>query len=69
MMRSVIAFFILVVVSGCGTVKEVSAPCKRPANLTAFVDDPRRDCGPMQSVNGDQADALGAIDAILLVAD
>ncbi|UZX45527.1 hypothetical protein A6U84_25635 (plasmid) [Agrobacterium sp. 13-2099-1-2] len=69
MMRTVIAIFMLVVISGCGTVKEVSAPCKRPANLTAFVDDPRLDCGPMRSVNGDQTDALVAIDSILLVAD
>lgn len=36
--------------SGCGTVKEKTAPCKRPAALSAYVDDPRQDCGAMQPV-------------------
>jgi len=64
-MKTAIALFTLACLSGCGTVKEVSAPCKRPANLTAFVDDQRHDCGPMLSINADPADALAAIDALV----
>ncbi len=67
-MRAIVAFFILMSISGCGTVKEKTAPCKRPANLTSLVEDTRQECGPMQSVNGDGADALEAIDSLLLVA-
>jgi hypothetical protein len=36
--------------SGCGRVKEKTAPCKRPAALSAFVEDPRQDCGAMRLV-------------------
>lgn len=50
--------------AGCGTVKEVSAPCKRPANMTAYAADPRADCGPMQRVNADADAALLAIQAM-----
>ena len=50
--------------AGCSTVKEKTAPCKRPANLTSFVEDSRRDCGPMALVNNDGANALAAINAI-----
>ncbi|MDT6942452.1 hypothetical protein RI570_20575 [Brucella pseudogrignonensis] len=51
-------------VAGCGTVKEKTAPCKRPANLTSFAEDIRQDCGPMAFVNGDQATAIDAINSI-----
>jgi len=51
-------------IAGCGTVKEKTAPCKRPANLTSFAEDPRRDCGPMALVNGDGATAQAAINAM-----
>lgn len=51
-------------ITGCGTVKEKTAPCKRPANLTSFAEESRRDCGPMALVNGDGANALAAIDAM-----
>ncbi len=56
---------IAIAVSGCGTVKEKSAPCKRPANLTSYASetDPRHDCGPMAPVNNDQS----AIDAIYAI--
>lgn len=57
-----IMLIVAVALSGCGTVKEKSAPCKRPANLTAFVEDPRDDCGPMQSVNADPWAVLLAIE-------
>ncbi|RWJ82443.1 MAG: hypothetical protein EOR35_06120 [Mesorhizobium sp.] len=51
-------------VAGCGTVKEKTAPCKRPANLTSYAPDPRLECGPMMSVNGDAASAFAEIVAI-----
>ncbi|RVE87087.1 hypothetical protein [Sinorhizobium meliloti] len=51
--------------AGCATaVKEKTAPCKRPANLTSYVPDPRQECGAMMSVNGDAAAALAAIEAM-----
>ncbi|CUX72284.1 MULTISPECIES: hypothetical protein [Agrobacterium] len=51
--------------AGCaGAPKEKTAPCKRPANLTSFVEDPRKDCGSMTSVNGDPSAALAAIDTM-----
>ncbi|RVJ69401.1 hypothetical protein CN167_26785 [Sinorhizobium medicae] len=51
--------------AGCGTAeKEKTAPCKRPANLTSYAPDPRQECGPMMSVNGDAAAALAAIEAM-----
>jgi len=53
------------IMTGCGTVKEKTAPCKRPANLTSFAEDPRRDCGPMALVNSDGADAIAAINATM----
>jgi len=51
--------------AGCGTAaKEKTAPCKRPANLTSYAPDPRQECGPMMSVNGDAAAAFAAIEAM-----
>lgn len=50
--------------AGCGTVKEKTAPCKRPANLTSYAPDPRLECGPMMHVNGDASAAFAAIGAI-----
>ncbi|WP_132537612.1 hypothetical protein [Rhizobium sp. PP-F2F-G48] len=46
--------------TGCGTVKEKTAPCKRPAELTSYADDRRQACGPMRSVN-DPAAAFAAV--------
>ncbi|WP_426124552.1 hypothetical protein [Pararhizobium sp. PWRC1-1] len=46
--------------TGCGTVKEKTAPCKRPAELTPYAHDPRQSCGPMEGVN-DAAVAFAAI--------
>lgn len=51
-------------VAGCGTVKEKTAPCKRPANLTSYAPDPRLECGPMMHVNRDATSALAAIAAL-----
>jgi len=46
--------------SGCGTVKEKTAPCKRPLSLASFASDTRGDCGVMRRVN-DPATAFAAI--------
>ncbi|WP_443216176.1 hypothetical protein [Rhizobium sp. CF122] len=50
--------------SGCGTVKEKTAPCKRPLSLSSFASDTRQDCGVMRRVN-DPAAAFAAIGVIL----
>jgi len=46
--------------SGCGTPREKTAPCKRPANLSSYART-GDECGPMMSVNTDSAAALAAI--------
>lgn len=63
-LRYCAALWILCSIAGCSSVTEKTAPCKRPANLTSFVEDPRRECGPMALVNGDRASALETIDAM-----
>lgn len=52
-------------VAGCGTVKEKTAPCKRPANLTSYAPDSRQECGPMMHVNGDASAAFAVIDSMV----
>lgn len=47
---------------GCGTPKEKTAPCKRPANLTGYVADRGATCGPMWAVNTDRKSTLATID-------
>lgn len=46
--------------AGCGTPKEKTAPCKRPANLLSYASEPgahsplpvlNEECGPMRPVN------------------
>ena len=37
--------------TGCGTVREKTAPCKRPGLLTPYAHDLRQSCGPMAGVN------------------
>ncbi|MCP2138669.1 hypothetical protein J2S28_005793 [Rhizobium sp. SLBN-94] len=63
-MRRIFGLILLAVLSvaatACGSVKEKTAPCKRPANLTSYAEDPRHDCGPMRTVN-DPASAFAAI--------
>lgn len=60
--------FLVLVAAGlasCGTAaKDKTAPCKRPANLTSYVPDPRQECGPMRSVNSDAEAAFAAIEAM-----
>jgi len=46
---------VAVLLTGCGTVKEKTAPCKRPATLASFIEEPRHDCGSMRPVNDPQA--------------
>ena len=63
-MKNVLLFISIGLMSGCVAPKEMSAPCKRPANLTSFVEiDPRRDCPSMSLVNAEAtaADALNSI--------
>ncbi|RWC69644.1 MAG: hypothetical protein EOS71_27595 [Mesorhizobium sp.] len=62
--RGLLLVVIATGVAGCGTVKEKTAPCKRPANLTSYAADPRQECGPMSYVNGDPATAMAAIEAM-----
>jgi hypothetical protein len=46
--------------SGCGTPKEKTAPCKRPANLSSYAAT-ESECGPIMSVNTNRAAALAAV--------
>ena len=55
-----IALVVAVLASGCGTPREKTAPCKRPANLSSYAST-GDECGPMISVNADRAAALAAI--------
>ena len=49
-----------VLAGGCGTPREKTAPCKRPANLSSYAS-MEDGCGPMRSINTDRAAALAAI--------
>ncbi len=55
-----IVFALAVLASGCGTPREKTAPCKRPANLSSYAST-ESECGPMRTINGDRAVALAAI--------
>lgn len=55
-----LVFALAVLASGCGTPREKTAPCKRPANLSSYAST-GDECGPMMSVNADRAAALAAI--------
>lgn len=55
-----LALFLAVLASGCGTPKEKTAPCKRPANLTSYAA-AANECGPMMSIHSDRPAALAAI--------
>ena len=46
-----VILLIAALMAGCGTVKEKTAPCKRPANLASFADNPPQACGAMHRVN------------------
>ena len=55
-----LVFALAVLTSGCGTPREKTAPCKRPANLSSYAST-GDDCGPVMSVNANRAAALAAI--------
>lgn len=55
-----LVFALAIFSSGCGTPREKTAPCKRPANLSSYAST-EHECGPMTSVNADRAGALAAI--------
>lgn len=55
-----LALFLAILASGCGTPKEKTAPCKRPANLTSYAAT-ENECEPMMSIHSDRAEALEAI--------
>lgn len=56
-----LVFALAVLASGCGTPREKTAPCKRPANLSSYAST-GDECGPIMSVNTDRAAALAAIE-------
>lgn len=51
---------------GCGTPKEKSAPCRRPANLASYAPPIDPECGPMQPLNIDRAAAIAAVTGLSL---
>lgn len=55
-----LALILAVLASGCGTPREKTAPCKRPANLSSYAST-GSECGPMRSINADKGMALAAI--------
>lgn len=59
-LSNALVFALAVLTGGCGTPREKTAPCKRPANLSTYAS-MGDECGPMISVNADRAAALAAI--------
>jgi hypothetical protein len=57
---TIILLTLALLASGCGTPREKTAPCKRPANLSSYAST-GDECGPMISVNADRSAALAAI--------
>lgn len=65
-MKSVLLIMSIGLLAGCVAPKEMSAPCKRPANLTSFGEiDPRRDCPSMSLVNAEPS-AVDALNSIVI---
>jgi hypothetical protein len=60
-LKGMVVVAIAIASTSCGTPKEKTAPCKRPANLTGYAEDLRTECGPMRLVNPDGTAALAAI--------
>jgi hypothetical protein len=58
-----ITLILAILASGCGTPREKTAPCKRPANLMSYAG-AGDGCGPMKSINADRAAALAAIQTL-----
>ena len=59
-LSNALVFGLVGLASGCGTPREKTAPCKRPANLSSYAST-ADECGPVMSVNMDRASALAAI--------
>lgn len=57
------ALSLTLLVSACGTPREKTAPCKRPANLSSYAST-GAECGPMRLLNTDRAAALAAIEQL-----
>jgi hypothetical protein len=57
---AIIILSLALLVTGCGTPREKTAPCKRPADLSSYADGGAR-CGPVTDLNTDRAAALAAI--------
>lgn len=47
----------LMSLTGCAKYVEVSSPCKRPANLSAYVES-STNCGPADALNTQSVDAI-----------
>jgi hypothetical protein len=60
----VLCALLCALLAGCGTPKEKTARCTRPANLSSYVSEARRECGPASPVNADGDAALAAIDML-----
>lgn len=48
---SLAAILVAAFLSSCATVKDETAPCKRPTGLAFYSEDPRKACGPMKPIN------------------
>ncbi|MBZ9857388.1 hypothetical protein LB566_26725 [Mesorhizobium sp. CA13] len=60
--QGLIAMCGIMLLAGCGTAKEKTAPCKRPASLMSYATPAAGlECGPMQALNGDEGAARALI--------
>ncbi|MBZ9811142.1 MULTISPECIES: hypothetical protein [unclassified Mesorhizobium] len=60
--QGLIAMCGIMLLAGCGTAKEKTAPCKRPASLMSYAAPAAGlECGPVQAVNGDEGAAWALI--------
>jgi hypothetical protein len=62
--RCAVVLILALSAGGCGTPKEKTAPCKRPANLSSYAS-MEGECGPMRPLNADRAAALAAIQDVV----
>jgi hypothetical protein len=58
---TITALSLMLVVSGCGTPREKTAPCKRPTNLSSYSEAKGMPCSMMSEINVDSAATLAAI--------
>lgn len=67
--HAAVVVIVAAALAGCGTPKEKTAPCKRPANLLSYASEPvarapASGCGPMLPVNTVPNSADEAIDRL-----